>query len=214
MHALVFLLLFAVPVAPPSAPSSVGVPGQPSGKEAAVALPTITYKYSVRGRGNSTDLEAFASLAAETLADARGWSLGGSIAFERVESGGHFTLWLAAPRHVPKFGKPCHWGLSCCIGRNVIINEARWTGASDAWNAVGVPLRDYQHMVLNHEVGHRLGLVHQFCAGKGRTAPVMQQQTLGLQRCKPNGWPTVAERKRLSKRKGAPVIEPVEQATR
>ena len=51
-------------------------------------------------------------------------------AFVRVPSGGSFTLWLAAPGRVPGFGSPCSSLYSCRQGRNVIINEARWLGAS------------------------------------------------------------------------------------
>ena len=54
------------------------------------------YRYSVQGRGNVSDLEAFAAAAAETYADPRGWNRGGTVRFERVASGGDFTLWLAA----------------------------------------------------------------------------------------------------------------------
>ncbi|MFM7617366.1 MAG: DUF3152 domain-containing protein, partial [Actinomycetes bacterium] len=133
-------------------------------QRASAAGPDLVYTYEVRGLSNSSDLEAFAAQAAETLNDPRGWSLNGSIAFQRVPSSGSFTLWLAAASTLPSFGSPCSTSWSCRQGRNVIINETRWLEASPAWNAAGGPLREYRHMVVNHETGHWLGFGHAFCS--------------------------------------------------
>ena len=160
----------------------------------AVGAPSRIITYEVRGLDNGSDLESFAAQAAETYADPRGWSLGGSVAFVRVPSGGSFTLWLAAPGRVPGFGSPCSSLYSCRQGRNVIINEARWLGASPSWNAAGAALRDYRHMVVNHETGHWIGFGHAGCGGPGAPAPVMQQQSISLQGCAPNSWPLDSER--------------------
>lgn len=172
----------------------VSVAWKPGTAEAA-GPPSRIITYEVRGLDNGSDLEAFAAQAAETYADARGWSLGGAVAFVRVPTGGNFTLWLAAPSRVPGFGSPCSSLYSCRQGRNVIINEARWLGGSPAWNASGASLRDYRHMVVNHETGHWIAFGHAFCSGGGRPAPVMQQQTISLQGCAPNSWPLDNERR-------------------
>ncbi len=79
------------------------------------------------------------------------------------------------------------------MGRYVIINQDRWQHASPAWNAAHLALRDYRHMVVNHETGHWLGLHHANCPGPGRLAPVMQQQSKGLQGCRFNPFPTIHE---------------------
>ncbi len=147
------------------------------------------YQYSVQGRGNVSDLEAFATAAAETYADPRGWNRGGTVRFERVASGGDFTLWLAAAGQVATFGGACDAIWSCRNGRNVVINEDRWLAASAAWTGAGGSLRDYRHMVVNHETGHWLGLGHVNCAAPGSAATIMQQQSMDLQGCTPNPWP-------------------------
>ncbi len=147
------------------------------------------YQYSVQGRGNVSDLEAFATAAAETYADPRGWNRGGTVRFERVASGGDFTLWLAAAGQVATFGGACDAIWSCRNGRNVVINEDRWLAASAAWTGAGSSLRDYRHMVVNHETGHWLGLGHVNCAAPGSAATIMQQQSMDLQGCTPNPWP-------------------------
>ena len=74
--------------------------------------PAIVYTYDVAGADQGSDLEDFAAHAAETLADDRGWNLGGTIAFHRVPAGGSFTLWLAAPWRVAGFSPIC-WGELC-----------------------------------------------------------------------------------------------------
>ena len=165
----------------------------------------ITHTYRVEGRGNSGSLNAFAEQAAATLADDRGWNLGGSMRFVRVASGGDFTLWLSAPQHVPSFGAPCSSYWSCRVGRNVVINERNWNQGTPAWNAAGQSLRDYRHMVVNHEVGHWLGLGHASCPGSGQPAPVMQQQSKGFNGCDPNPWPVPGERDAVARRHGVEV---------
>ena len=175
------------------------------GRPVSAATPQVVYTYVVRGLSNSSNLESFAAGAASTYADPRGWNLGGSIAFRRVSSGGDFTLWLAAAGTVPGFGSPCDSTYSCTSGRNVIINETRWLTGSPSWNASGAALADYRHMVVNHETGHWLGFSHEFCAGAGQLAPVMQQQSISLQGCRPNAWPTAAERQRLAGSRGVPI---------
>lgn len=145
--------------------------------------------YEVRGRGQAGDLEAFAAVADAVYADSRGWSEGARRRFERVTEGGHFTLWLAADAEMASFGGACDRVWSCRNGRNVVINEDRWLGASPAWNEAGASLADYRHMVLNHETGHWLGHGHALCPGPGERAPVMQQQSMALGGCRPNPWP-------------------------
>ena len=62
------------------------------------------------------------------------------------------------------------------------------------WNAAGRSLRDYRHLVVNHETGHWLGRAHRGCPGQGQAAPVMMQQSKALDGCRFNAWPRPDER--------------------
>ncbi len=113
--------------------------------------------------------------------------------FRRVAKGGSFTLVLAEASTVPSFSSQCSATYSCRVGRYVIINQTRWQQATPPWNAAGESLRDYRHLVVNHETGHWLGKGHAGCPGPGKLAPVMMQQSKGTDGCRFNPWPTAAE---------------------
>lgn len=166
--------------------------------------PTRTYTYEVRARGAvASDLEAFAAHAAATLADPRGWSMGGSLGYQRVASGGQLTLWLAEPSTMTSFSSACSASWSCRVGRNVIVNDLRWRTASPAWTR---SLEDYRHYVVVHELGHWLGQGHSTCPGNGAPAPVMLQQSKSLQGCVANVWPLGGERDVVARRHGVAVL--------
>jgi hypothetical protein len=147
-------------------------------------------RYHVETRGNiTTSLKQFKEQAQQTYEDPRGWR-GAGIKFVPVAHGGGFTLVLSQASLVPSFSSSCSAMWSCRVGRYVIINQDRWKHASPAWNAAHLALRDYRHMVVNHETGHWLGLHHAPCPGPGRLAPVMMQQSKGLDGCRFNPFPT------------------------
>lgn len=152
---------------------------------------TVTYHVETRGR-ITTSLRDFTRLAQQTYDDPRGWR-GKGVRFVRVERRGSFTLVLAEASTVPGFSSGCSSTYSCRVGRYVIINQTRWNRATPPWNAAGGSLRDYRHMVLNHETGHWLGKGHAGCPGRGKPAPVMMQQSKGLDGCRFNPWPTPRE---------------------
>jgi hypothetical protein len=156
--------------------------------------PTTSVTYTIATRGNvAADVGEFTAQVNETLNSPNGWSRLG-VAFQQVESDGRFTVWLSEASQVPSFSTSgCDTVVSCTVGNNVIINETRWMKGSDAWNGAGGSLRDYRHMVVNHEIGHWLGHGHRYCSGANQLAPVMQQQTIDMQGCTPNPWPQSQE---------------------
>lgn len=154
---------------------------------------TVVVSYSVSTRGNvRSDLAEFKRQIQETLTDSRGWARLG-VKFNQVESGGRFQLILSEASLLPSFSSGCSAEWSCRVGSSVIINDNRWTQASEPWNASGGNLRDYRHMVINHEVGHWLGHGHYNCKTAGAKANVMQQQSIDLQGCAFNPWPLQEE---------------------
>ena len=151
----------------------------------------VTYSVTTRGP-ITTSLARFRRQAQETFDDARGWRAGG-VQFRRVARRGDFTLVLAAARSVPSFSASCSSTWSCRVGRFVIINQERWKHASPAWNRSRRSLRDYRHLVVNHETGHWLGRGHAGCPAGGGPAPVMMQQSKGTGSCHFNPWPLAWE---------------------
>lgn len=155
----------------------------------------VTYKIELQGELEATtDTAEFSRLIAETLGDARGWVQAGYVfSSTGLATNADFKLILIQAEllnNVP--GCDSNW--SCRSGVNVYINEDRWNGGTAAWNAAGGNLRDYRHMVVNHEVGHWLGHGHYSCSdGENGLAPVMQQQSIDLQGCSFNPWPLAFE---------------------
>jgi len=166
-------------------------PTQPTVEAYAVPVSRrVTYSVTTRGRV-TTSMRVFRRQAQQTLDHPRGWRAAG-VQFRRVRRGGDFTLVLAAAGTLPSFSSGCSVQWSCRVGRHVVINQLRWTRASPAWNRAGRSLRDYRHMVVNHETGHWLGRGHASCHGRGR-APVMMQQSKGTGGCRFNPWPLPRE---------------------
>ncbi|WP_238007671.1 DUF3152 domain-containing protein [Dactylosporangium sp. AC04546] len=149
------------------------------------------YRVAVE-RGSGQVADPFAAVIEQTFGDPRGWTAGGQVRLQRVagEGGADFTIFLATPVTSEKMcgtaGLHTDGYSSCRITGKVIINLARWLTAVPKY---GAPVADYQQYVINHEVGHELGNGHEACPGPGKPAPVMQQQTYGLQGCVANSWP-------------------------
>ncbi len=164
---------------------------QSSKKSNSGAKKEVTYTISTKGNVRS-NLSEFSKLVNETLNDNRGWARMG-IVFKEVKEGGSFNLVLSQAELMSSFSSGCDADWSCRVGSSVIINDNRWSGATAAWNKAGGDIRNYRHMVINHEVGHWLGHGHLNCSGVNNPAAVMQQQSIDLQGCTFNPWPLDSE---------------------
>ncbi|MFF3640154.1 DUF3152 domain-containing protein [Streptomyces sp. NPDC002564] len=148
-------------------------------------------------KGLGLDGELFAQAVQKTLNDDRSWAHAGARTFERISSGRpDFVITLASPGTT---GKWCaksgldttQDNVSCdsAATERVMINAYRWAQGAKTY---GDAIHPYRQMLINHEVGHRLGHNHTDCTEDGALAPVMQQQTKFLDhdgiKCKPNPW--------------------------
>ena len=142
--------------------------------------------------GLAIDPSCFAHAVVGVLDDPRGWS-GPGRRFRRVDGGTYdLSITLASPATTDELCWPLRTGgvLSCRRGNRVIVNFYRWMNGGEAF---GADLSGYRSYLINHEVGHFLGLGHADCPAEGATAPVMMQQTKGVGDCVANGWPLPSE---------------------
>ncbi|MEU4479669.1 DUF3152 domain-containing protein [Micromonospora sp. NPDC023966] len=155
--------------------------------------PLRRYRVEVE-QGAGQDVDEFAATVDAVLGDPRSWIASGELRVQRVPEAvaADFTIYLATPatseRMCAEGGLSTERYTSCRLPGRVIINLARWLEAVPDY---GAPLEVYRTYVVNHEVGHEFGELHQACPGPGAPAPVMQQQTYGLDGCVPNAWPYV-----------------------
>ncbi|MET8683477.1 DUF3152 domain-containing protein [Streptomyces sp. NPDC004732] len=156
-------------------------------------------------KGLGLDGKLFAQAVQKTLNDDRSWAHAGARTFERISSGKpDFVITLASP------GTTGVWcaksgldttqdNVSCdsAATDRVMINAYRWaqgapTYGDEVKKKFGNVIYPYRQMLINHEVGHRLGFNHTDCSKSGDLAPVMQQQTKFLEhdgiKCKANPW--------------------------
>jgi hypothetical protein len=144
--------------------------------------------------GIDVDGAAFATAVETTLGDPRSWGSGGRMSFQRVGAASAdqglyaFRVTLVSPGNMEKYCPGVGTGgyTSCRYGERAVINLARWETAVPDYAG---DLATYRRYVVNHEVGHALGHGHEQCSAPGAVAPVMQQQTLGLDGCAKNAWP-------------------------
>lgn len=184
--------------APAPAPAPVVVPSAGSGEGRVAA-----YAQNAPQRGGRAvrvrvevekelplDPEAVAREAATVLQDNRSWTgRGAGVHFDFVgTASSDLTIFVGTPQTTDRRCRPLETRgqVSCQNGRSVNLNGLRWAEAVPDYRGDVALYREY---LVNHEVGHYLGHSHVECPGPGKPAPVMQQQTKGLDGCLANPWP-------------------------
>jgi len=131
--------------------------------------------------GLEDELEVFTSKVWTTLNDPKGWSrLSGFCPARREEAS--IRVVLADPANVQELCHPIatYGQVSCALGDTAVINLKPWSSPPASWRMFPDEYRTY---VINHEVGHLLGMPHaNHCTSSGR-APLMMQQSRRRPRC-------------------------------
>lgn len=153
------------------------------------------YRYDVRvEKGLDLDPDEVARALQQTLDDPRSWRSTGKARFSLVAAGEEADLhaYVVTPGTTDTLCAPLRTRgeVSCRAGDKVVLNAKRWVLGSEAFGPDVAPYREY---LANHEFGHALGRGHVGCPRPGRPAPVMLQQTKGLQGCTANPWPSVTK---------------------
>ncbi len=177
--------------APTTIPAAGGTIWQGAGGELDLpGRPRLTFAVATE-TASGVDPDELAAFVDATLTDPRGWPALG-FGFHRVpydrRSPGDVVLVVATPATVDRLCAPLRTNGRFSCGRNgwIALNLDRWNGATSDWPA---DLTTYRRYLVSHEIGHYLGRAHEPCPGAGHPAPVMMQQTKGLQGCTPNPWP-------------------------
>ncbi|OEU86292.1 hypothetical protein AN215_23670 [Streptomyces abyssalis] len=170
----------------------------PGSHEGAGGNEVMRYRVDVE-KGLPLDSGLFAEAVQKTLNDKRSWARGGERSFERVAKGDvDFVITLASSPTTDvwcaKSGlDTSEQNVSCDSASTdrIMINAYRWAQGSKTFGDDRI--LGYRQMLINHEVGHRIGKDHVGCPKDGDLAPVMMQQTKSLTtdgaKCRPNPWP-------------------------
>ncbi|WP_443045584.1 DUF3152 domain-containing protein [Streptomyces sp. HUCO-GS316] len=180
----------ASPIAVPATGPGTFTAARASGKAVGEGKLVRRYKVLVED-GIDIRPESAAAEISAVLADRRGWTRDGINSFQLVRSGSYdFLVKIATPGTVDSIcgaaGLRTEGKVNCSVGTDVVVNLKRWVQGSPEFDG---PIGEYRALIVNHEVGHRIGHGHATCPGPGRPAPAMMQQIKGLKGCVANAWP-------------------------
>lgn len=167
--------------------------GNAIGLKPGIEAPEVV-KYRIQVE-DTTELDAdeVAREVQATFDDQRGWAGYGKRTFTLVpaDEKAALTIYVTSPETTDQLCKPLDTGgkWNCRVGEKVVLNSDRWKYMTPTYDDLGT----YRSYLVNHEVGHFLGLGHVGCPKQGAKAPVMMQQSIELGGCTPNAWPRDAD---------------------
>jgi hypothetical protein len=180
-----------------SAPTAKATAARPSSTPSRTGPPVRVVRYTVEAEGGlRADMDELARTVSAVLTDRRGWQAKDSVRFLNVTPAQaaagaaiDVRITLASPDTTDRLCAPLETRgeVSCHNEGRAVLNLRRWQLGVAGY---GGDLAAYRTYLVNHEVGHALGHGHVGCAGAGRDAPVMMQQSYGLDGCLPWPWPT------------------------
>ena len=161
--------------------------------EPGITAPTVVpYVVNVEDT-TELDPDEVAREVQATFDDERGWAGYGKRTFQLVADvdAAELVIYVTSPDTTDELCAPLETGgkWNCRNGKNVVLNSDRWKYMTPTYDDLGV----YRSYLVNHEVGHFLGLGHVECPKEGSLAPVMMQQSIDLGGCVPNAWPRDAD---------------------
>ena len=168
------------------------------GKDTSRSGRTVRYTVEVEGGLKGVDAKEFASEVRSVLRSTRGWEPVDKVHFVNVSPAQDrrgadvdIRVTLTSPTTTDELCAPLQTNgqVSCWNGERSVINVRRWLLGAESY---GDDLAQYRVYLLNHEIGHGLGHGHVECPGPGERAPVMLQQTFGLEGCTKWPYPTGA----------------------
>jgi len=148
-------------------------------------------RYDVKVEDNlDVDPDEAARIIAGVLNDERSWRGSGRARFELVSGDSdraELHAYIVTPGTTDRLCAPLltRGDVSCQNGNRVVLNARRWQLGAESY---GRDLTNYRRYLVNHEFGHYIGYGHVDCPARGRPAPVMMQQTKGLDGCRKNPW--------------------------
>jgi len=153
-------------------------------------MKSLKYKVSIESN-IKRNLKNFKSEINSILSHKKSWK----VKFLENNSGFDFEIILASAKNIKSY---CNFSKLSCTDirqRKIYINNSRWLNGAKPSK---LSLKNYRIYLINHEVGHILGLSHATPI-KNRKVPVMNQHTLGIYPGNPWMWPLLSEQKKLKK---------------
>lgn len=202
LAALALLILVACADAGPGQQRSTPTVAQPSTStsvaSSAAGNGVVVIPYRLERRTTDAATGDFQLVVETTLLDPRGWSRAGFRFEHRPDA--PYRIVLAEGPEIDVLCLPydTFTEFSCQNGATVALNADRWRTAHSKWTG---DVATYRQMLVNHEVGHLIGMHHPQvqCPEPGRPAPIMAQQSTELEGCLPNPWPLDSEIERAAR---------------